>query len=268
LINLPIALGIKAIPLTAVILVAILCLFAPLFHGKTKVSSTATVLLLPLVLLAWHLHQNPTISKEQPLPTSLSYLYDLDQQTGYYFNYDVVKSTWNSQVFDQASSNLTVAEFRNQYKKPLKQLAQMPQPITLKAIDIQAKTTVNSLAKREVEITLTAHSETEILEIYSMQPLTVIKMSLDNRVAQLPEPMELTSGSRLLHHYFDGKKQIKLTLSLSPGQNIDWQVQSHATDLLKRPEFALQPRPENQIPKPFIKSDNTIAVQSFTFGFD
>lgn len=268
LINFPIALGIKAIPITAVILAAILSLFAPLFHGKPKVSSTALMSFIPLVLLLWHFHQNPTISKEHPLPTSLSYLYDLDQQTGYYFNYDVVKSAWNPQVFEQANSNLTVEEFRNRYKKPLKQLAQMPEPVSLQAIDIQARTTVNTLAKREVEITLTAHSETEILEIYSKQPLTVHKMSIDNRIAKLPEPMELTTGSRLLHYYFDGKKQIRLKLTLSPEQTIDWQVQTHTTDLLKRPELALKPRPDYQIQKPFIKSDNTIVVQSFAFGFD
>ncbi len=268
LVNFPIALGIKAIPLTAVIITAMLALYAPLFKGKPNLGTTVAVMLLPLVYLAWHFGQNPTISKQQPLPTSLSYLYDLDQQTGYFFNYDAIDSGWNQPLFESTKNNLSVSEFRNLYKKPLRSLASLTDPIALEGIDIVGKPLLSSMDKQEIEISLTAHSGTEILEIYSMSAMTVHSLSIDNRNILLEKPMELDAGNRFLHYYFDGKKQIKLRLTLSPEQSINWQIQTHTTDLLNRTEFNLEARPDNQIPKPFIKSDNTISVQSFTFGSD
>ncbi len=268
LINFPIALGIRALPLTAVIVTALLALFSPLFNSKPAIGTTFAVLLLPLAYLAWHFEQNPTISKQHPLPTSLSYLYDLDQDKGYFFNYDTVNSGWNEELFGNADSDISLKDFRKHYKKPLKNLSQMENPEPIKGIEIKAKKLLGGMDKPVIEITLNAHYETEILEIYSKTPLTVNKMSIDNRNAIFTEPLEILAGDRLLHYYFDGKKQITLRLTLSPGQQINWQVQTHTTDLLDRAEFKLEPRPETQIPKPFIKSDNTITVQSFTFGFD
>jgi hypothetical protein len=84
----------------------------------------------------------------------------------------------------------------------------------------------------------------------------------------LTQPLRLSSNQRLLHYYFNGKKQIKLSLEVNADQYLDWQVQSHSLDLLSRPEFNIIDRPEHQIPKPFIKSDNATVVQSFTFGLD
>ncbi|MEZ5472541.1 MAG: M20/M25/M40 family metallo-hydrolase [Marinicella sp.] len=268
LVNFPIALGIQAIPLTAVIMAALLALFSPLFRGKPTAVLTLAAMLTPLALLAWHFIQKPTISQQQPLPTSLSYLYDLDEKKGYFFNYDTVATDWNQQLFAHSENDSVINEFRSHYKKPLKNLASVAQPVALEGIDIQAEKLLGPLDQQEIEVTFTAHSKTEILEIYSKVPIIIHHMSIDKRNAVFESPLQLETGNRLLHYYFDGKKQIKLRLTLPPGQTIDWQLQSHSTDLLDHPAFKLQSRPDTQMPKPFIKSDNTITVQSFTFGSD
>lgn len=268
LVNFPIALGIKAIPLTAVIMVALMGLFIPLFNNKVSFYTIAITSLLPLIYLAWHFSQQPTISDEQPLPTSLSYLYDHDTRSGYFFNYDQVQTDWNKKLFNKTESQQQLTEFRHLYKKPLKNLAKATTPVEPPSIEISAKQLLGPLSEPEIEISFSTHANTEIMEIYSQQPLTIYEMSIDNRNAVLREPLELKAGDRLLHYYFNGKKQIKMKLKLEQGQILEWQVQSHTTDLLKQAEFGLSPRPSNQITKPFIKSDNTIAVQSFSFGLD
>jgi hypothetical protein len=268
LVNFPIALGIKAIPLTAVIMVALMGLLVPLFNGRISIKATAVIVLLPLIYLAWHFNQNPTISDEHPLPTSLSYLYDHDTQNGYYFNYDQTDHNWNQILFKKIEGNQKLVDFRSRYKKPLKTLALASDPIKIPKIEIKARSLLSPVHRPEVEITFTANSSTEIMEIYSNASLTVHKMSIDSRSAVLQEPIELNAGDRLLHYYFDGKKQIKMKLTLEQAQHLDWQIQSHSTDLLDRAEFDLEPRPSQQIPKAFIKSDNTIAVQSFSFSLD
>ncbi len=268
LINLPIALGIDALPLTAVILASLMALFLPVINPIKKLSHGILLLILPLGYLAFSLFQSPVVSAKHPHPTTLSYLYDIDSQQGHYFNYDVAGSGWHEGLFDSPQNQQQISRFWNQYKNPVRHLAAVDPAIPLQAIGIEASKPLRQGQHPTIEVTITANSDTEILEIYTKQGMTIHQLSIEGRNAILTEPLRLTSGQRLLQYYFNGKKQIKLRLEIEPGEHLDWQVQSHGLDLLTRPEFNIPNRPEHQIPKAFVKSDNTVVVQSFAFGLD
>ncbi len=268
LIGLPIAMGIDILPITAILVTWLLALFLPVISPVKKVFHALLLLLLPVGYLAYALFQVPTISAQHPHPTSLSYLYDVDQQQGHYFNYDVIQSGWTEDLFASAVSPQQLNLFRQLYKKPLRHLAAADPVIALKPIAINASKPLKQGPHQSIDFTLTAHANTEVLEIYTKQAITLHKLSIEGRNAVLTEPLELAAGQRLLHYYFNGKKQIKLSMELATDDHIDWQLQSHSLDLLSQSEFKIPARPEHQIPKPFIKSDNTIVVQSFSFGLN
>lgn len=267
-VNLPIALGVDALPLTAVVLAWILALFLPLISPLKRISHGLLILMLPLGYLAFSLFSHPTISSTHPHPTSLSYLYDVDTQQGHFYNYDVVNSGWNEDLFTAANQPTEMNGFRRQYKQPLRQLAAISPAIELPSIDIKAQRPLRQDNNQTIDLTITAQSNTDILEIYTNQPVTIHQLSIEGRNAILSEPLQIQTDQLLLRYYFNGKKQIQLQLNINSDDVLDWQVQSHALDLLKRSEFNLSARPDHQIPKPFIKSDNTVVVQSFTFGLD
>ncbi|TDR18446.1 M20/M25/M40 family metallo-hydrolase [Marinicella litoralis] len=268
IVNLPIALGIKAIPMTAVFLTLILGLFTPMIGHYGKTRYVILLVSLPLLYLTWHLTQQPTVSAENPHPTSLSYLYDQDNKIGYYFNYDVVNSGWNNNLFDRPSAPQDLNEFSMLYKKPVRNLTVLNNAIPIDDIKITARNLLSSNERLKIEVNITVNSESEILEIFTNNNISVHHFSIEGRHTALSEPMQLKSGDRLLQYYFDGKKQIKLILEISADQELEWQVQSHSLDLLSREDFKIQIRPKHQIQKPFIKSDNIISVQSFTFSND
>lgn len=268
IINLPIALGINALPVTAVSLSTLLGLFAPMFNVPIKYRYSLLLILLPLVYLSWHFYQQPSISHQHPHPTSLSYLYDQDSKEGFYFNYDVVDSGWNSDVFENTANSEKRIEFRNKYKKPVRNLSQLSDAIVIDGIVVEVKQSNYVNGKLRLELTFTANSNTEVLEIFTNEALTLYKLSIENRQADIASPMLLNQDNRLLQYYFDGNKQINLMVEIDVDQSIDWQIQSHTVDLLNDERFDRQPRPKHQIQKPFIKSDNTLSVQSFTFGND
>jgi len=266
IINLPIALGINALPITAVFLSSLLGLSIPMFNPAIKLRYALIFILLPLVYLSAYFLQQPSISQKHPHPTSLSYLYDQDSKEGFYFNYDVVDSGWNSEIFDQTAQPKQQAAFKQLYKKPLKNLTKLDQAVVIDGIQLDVKKQVFANQRLKLELAVTANSNTEILEIYTNEPLTLYGLSIENRQVVLPEPLLLNQGNRVLQYYFNGKKEIKIVIELNVDQALDWQIQSHSVDLLTREDFGLLPRPKHQIQKPFIKSDNTITVQSFTFS--
>lgn len=269
IVNLPVALGVSALPLTAVFLVWLLALFVPVISPIKKAFHALLLLVLPLGYLAFALFSEPSVSRSHPHPTSLSYLYDADTQKGYYYNYDVSQSGWTEHLFDAKSSTMdSRKDFSKQYHQPVRHLVEVTPAIKIKAIEIQAKKPLQQGKNQIIELNIKAKSETEILEIFTQQNITIHKLSIEGRNAVLSEPIKLRANQRLLQYYFNGDKQLNLRLEINYGERLEWQVQSHELDLLKRSEFNLPSRPEHQIQKPFIKSDNTVVVQSFAFGLD
>jgi len=265
LINLPIALGVNALPIIAVILVWIFGLFMPIITPIKKINRMFILLILPSGYLTYELFKAPTISAAYPHPTSLSYLYDSDTQQGYFYNYDVAQSGWTEHLFKSPEKSQDTDKFRKSYKQPVKNLVLTKPAIPLQNITIKAKKPLQQRSNKTIDIDIIANNNTELIEIYTRKDLTIHKLTIDERIMVFKEPIDLKSGQRLLRYYFNGKKQIKLRLETGLSDSLDWQVQSHGLDLLARPEFAIPGRPAHQIPKPFIKSDNTVVIQSFAF---
>lgn len=268
LINLPIALGVAALPMTAVLLAWLLALFVHLMGPMNGARQALILLALPVMYLLYEFLQKPLVSDHQPHPTSLSYLYDHELQSGHFFNYDVVMTGWHDELFNSHASEAAQQSFRQQYRKPVRHLTTLTEPIALPPIGIQLTTPLLQKQHRAFTLTLEGHDNTEVIEIFATEPMTIHRLGIEGRLAMLDQPLNIQAGQRWLQYYFDNKKSIQLTMEISLEDAVAWQVQTHSTDLLEQPEFKLSPRPSHQIQKPFIKSDNTIVVQSFTFDFD
>lgn len=268
LINLPIAMGVNSLPFVAVILTWLISLMLPIVSPTKKTYHLILVLLIPIAFLSYQLIQKPKFSELQPHPTSLSYIYDTENGNAYYFNYDRVESGWLADdFFNNSKSKDEVNAFRSTYKKPVINLKDSDVIKILKPISIESN---HSIFQKEntVDLTLTAHHNTEIIEIYSSVDLTINELVIDDRKAVLERPLKVKAGQRLLRYYYNGKKSIDLKVSYQQGETIDWMIQTHSLDLLSNSEFGIPERPPHQIPKPFIASDNVITVQSFTLGSD
>ena len=268
LVNLPVALGVGMLPTTAVLVVMILALFLPMISRIKRGLHGMVWLLVPLLWLLYQLNSEPAVSKQQPHPTSISYLYDADTATGHYYNYDVVGTAWLSDMFDQESSEQAINAFINNYRQPVRNLIKQEQPVVLQPVDITARSLLTRSHHHTVEVSIQVDSQTEIIEIYTNEPMRIHALTINGTTAQLAYPVSLDSGSKLIRYFYDGNKNLELTLEIDQGQGLDWQLQSHRFDLLTNKQFKLPERPADQIAKPFIKTDNSVVVQSFSFGFD
>ena len=89
-------------------------------------------------------------------------------------------------------------------------------------------------------------------------------MSINGRYTINGEAVKIRAGSRLIEYHMDGQKNLDIHITLEDGDVFDWQVISHQFDLLQNRNFDIKPRPTNQIPKPFVLTDNTAISQRFT----
>lgn len=268
LVNLPIALGLSALPITAVVLVWVLSLSWPVISPVKRASQLLMLLVFAAVLLAYQLDRNPSMTSTQPHPTSLSYLYDADKKQGYYYHYDRHASEWHQNLFEVTLNSQETSTFRQNYRKPVRQLAQAIDSVVLPQTIVTISKPLLRPNSAELLVDIQANNNTDVIEIYPQEDITITSMSIDGRKAVLSEPLEISAGNRLLRYYFNGQKNIRITLETTENKPFVWQIQSISNDLLRQPEFGLKNRPDNQIPKPFIQSDNAVVVQSVAFGSD
>jgi hypothetical protein len=268
LINLPIALGVAMLPATACLLVLILGLFTPAmaaFGNKTRVVISCAI---PVLLMAVALYHNRSFTSNTAHPTSLTYLYDSERQAGYWLSYDAVDNGWNDYLFTEPASQQQLDSFRSEHKKPLRRLQLMNDPVRIEPISTQVKKPLMQSGNTRIQVELKARRNSKLIEIYSQQDMTLNSIRFQDRTHRFTEPRLFSAGDRLVRYYLGSDKTLRLELELVETDSLDWLIQTHSVDLLEDARFALKPRPADQMPKPFISTDNIIVEQSLTFGLD
>jgi hypothetical protein len=268
LINLPIALGVAMLPATAVILSLLLGLFTPVMAPANRTSGVLLACAVPVLVMATLMFQTRSFTPAAAHPTSLSYLYDSDEQQGYFFNYDVHNSGWNDALFDHAVTAEQLRAFRQNHKKPARHLMQTDNPVMIKPIEVNFSHPRMPAEHQRLNVAIKAHQNSRMLELYTREQLVIHALKLNDRTHVFEEPLTFKAGQRWLRFYFDSRKRLDLELHIEQGQAVDWLLHTHSIDLLVDERFDLQPRPAHQTPKPFISTDNVIVSQSLTFGFD
>ena len=97
------------------------------------------LILLPVFYLFYHMHNHPGQTSSNPLPTSLSYLYDTDQEQGFFYQYDHINTEWCQAFFATTQGVEDIATFRKTYKKPLLRLNQVDQPVALSPMPVTTR---------------------------------------------------------------------------------------------------------------------------------
>lgn len=258
---LPVALGLKSTWIMALLLSCCVAMFSPMIASHRKQFSWL-LLLFPLAMFTW-VSSIDHISEDKPLPTSLSYLYDVDGQQGWFYSFDQTHNDWNGERFTQPQNQDNRHAFINQHKQAVKKLQKAAEVVALEAAKISVvRDKLNSNPSKQ-NIVYQGHAKTDLVQIYSLNNITIQQLSINGRYLINGDPINISAGSRLIEYHLDGQKQLDIHITLADGDVIDWQVISHQFDLLHHKGLAIPVRPTNQIPKPFVLTDNTVISQRF-----
>jgi len=265
MINLPVALGIWMTPAAMLILVLMMAPMSLWVEYSSGSDKTAWLLFIPVIYSAWIVFEYRQFTPYQPLPTSINYLYDVDTDEAFLFHADKRRGGWLNALFTKPLTEQASEDFQQTYKKPLTTLVssnlQAAYPATIKA-----QKPLSQAKHQRLSVTISAQPGTDILSIYTQQAMTLYSLAVGGRIHHFDEPMTLAAGYKLLEYHITDNPEITLQLAMSHDTRIDWQIQSHRTGLLS--EFNLDERPDNQMPKAFIKSDLVTTVQTWTFSND
>lgn len=263
LVNLPVALGIWMTPAAMLILVLMMAPLNAWIEGIQGKDKTAWLLIIPVFYCAWVVFEYRHFTPHQPLPTSINYLNDVDNQQAYLFHADNRRDDWLSDLFDNPLSEEATQDFQKTYKKPLTTLVHSDLMAAYPAT-VKARKPLNQMGHQRVDVTVSAHPDTAIVSIYTRQAMTLHSLAVGGRIHRFETPMHIAAGYKLIEYHITDNPTFTLQLALTDDSVLDWQIQSHREGLLA--EFNLPERPDNQMMKPFIKTDLITTVQHWTLS--
>jgi hypothetical protein len=66
----------------------------------------------------------------------------------------------------------------------------------------------------------------------------------------------------LITHYVSDNDPTRLELAFSAGSTLELTIYEASNDLLTNPLFSVPPRPQDQIPMPFVLNDAVLVIQT------
>lgn len=261
----PVGLGLKmmvtATLLTSLTFFLLLPVFGPV-KNKRRLAYILLALCFGFLLSA---HFSSGFDKENAKPTSLVYILDADKNTAQWATYDKVLSGWTSKYVDvdqaqpidpsfNALSSKYGTGFSYTSEAPIKNIAP---PII--------ETTMDTIIgdQRNLEICIMPQRNTNRLELFTNE-VEIIKAGI-NKIELSDYYLKNRKNRKLVTHYVSLNDYTELQITIPRESTLELTLYEASNDLLNNPLFTVPPRPEDNIPMPFVLNDAIVISKKIKF---
>ena len=265
--SLPVALGLKMLFATGILISLLFFLFLPLFGYFRRLKSFAVLCFLVFNVLIFVAHAYSDFSPERPKPNSLVYLQDLDQNTSTWYSYDEIVDDWTSEYFGKnpVATSHTESAFSSKYGTTLTFKAEAPNlDIPAPAVIIE-ETGQDSLNNQSYLMKIAPNRTINRMELFETKDVDFEEFKVNGLEA---EKVYLGENAfhmfkrrwkeRLLTYYASNMDTLRIEFSVQKGDVPEFVLYESAYDLIGNKELKVEKRPEGMIPRPFVLNDATI----------
>ena len=257
--QLPVALGLKFIPFSGLLLVLMLAPFVNSLQIPNNFPILQKILFICLALVFVLTELTASISDKRPNPDSLYYFQDNDLQEAYWLSYDSRPDDWNKDFFQKNKlTNKELSEFNKKYKRSFKISAKtdyknfsQPQVQLISKRDFSNKSIYQFKIKYLGDILF--------FDLINNNDITLLGLKVNKHNVNLEKIKPFKKNSRLLRLYTRNQAQFTFTIEVKPTDKLDFDLITLKPDLLENKAFDIPPRPKEYIAKPFIYSDSIIS---------
>lgn len=265
--NLPVALGLKMLFVTAIITSLLFFLFLPLFGYFRRLKSFAVLCFLIFNILIFIAHFNSDFNVERPKPNSLVYLQDLDENTATWYSYDRIVDEWTTEFFgeDPVENSHTESNFSSKYGSSFTFNSEAPLINIPEPEIIIEKKGIDSLKNQIYSLKIAPNRKINRMEIYETKDVDFKQFKVNGLEAD-----EVYLGEnafhmfkrrwreRLLTYYASNQDTLRIEFSIEKGDLPEFVLYESTYDLIGHKDLKVEARPEAMIPRPFVLNDATI----------
>ena len=193
------------------------------------------------------------------------YILDADKNTAQWATYDHVLSSWTSQYVEANKAepkNPSYDILSSKYGTGFTYTSEAPvKNIAPPKIETTLDTIIGD--HRKLEICLTPQRSTNRLEIFT-NDVEITKAAI-NRIELSEYYLKNRKNSKLVTHYVSNNDYTELQITIPKESALELTLYEASNDLLNNPLFTVPPRPENNIPMPFVLNDAILVSKKIKF---
>ncbi|MDG1571229.1 M28 family peptidase [Robiginitalea sp. M366] len=260
----PVGLGLKMLVaaslMTAFIFLLLLALLMQIPHRK-RWGSLGLIGALALLIAA---HFQSDFTPHRPKPTSLVYVQDADDGKTYWATYEKTPSDWTRAYLGnppQPAEHLGGRILSSKYGTGFSFMAEAPAK-TIPGPEVQVLQDTVTGASRHLILDILSRRDINRLEVFTgtaLEEATVNGIALDSFY------LARRRRGKLITHYVSDNEPTRLELTFPVSAALELEIYEASNNLLGHPEFTVPPRPEDQIPMPFVLNDAVLVVKKIAF---
>ena len=266
----PVGLGLKMLVGSCLITALLFGILLPVFgfYSKKGILSAVFILLAIVFFIKAHLTSNFTAERQKP--NSLVYYYDADTDETYWATYDKILDDWTKGYLgenpEEASNYITHAS-GSKYAKGYSFAVEAPaKKIPLFKAVLNSDTIINDIKKRT--FTIIPNRNVNQISLYVAEGVEFDFLSFNGQSLPLNNNENRASqkikSKELVRYYVSDKDSLEVSYEVSKDQKVSFTVMEYSYDLLDHPQFKINNRAENMMPKPFVVSDAIIVKKKIT----
>lgn len=258
----PVALGLKTLFISAILLVFIFGLMLPVFYQeKTKngwQTLTGFLALLFFVLATF----NSGFSIEKKKPNSLVFIQNSDTNTSYWASHNKTLDGYTKQYFNdqskQGGADLMAGKSKYNTSFNYYQKAENKN-IPISNIKINKDTLINN--QRNVSFTITPTRNIDKYELYTNTQIELTNFTVNGTLYDKGKAFTADKGTLLIYQMANTDKDLTISFTIDKNTEPDIVINEISNDLLSHPKFTIRPRSEIMMPMPFVVNDAIICTR-------
>lgn len=263
----PIGLGLKMLAGSAALTVLIFALLLPVFSAFEKKWIWSLVCFAGFLGFLIKAHLNSDFTPGKAKPNSLLYVYNADTDQAQWASYDREPDIWTRTYLGenpQPATALNKLPLFSKYDRKFSFATDaMPREIPEPTIHFLKDSAVGQF--RWLKIRITPNRPVHRYDIFAPPSLKIHRLKA-NGVAHLTQKGSLyeRQGSRVLSYYVAQNQPLELEFLINRSTPLNMQLLESSFDLMHSPLFAMQKRPANQMPMPFVMTDAICILKKIT----
>ncbi|MGB5554879.1 MAG: M28 family peptidase, partial [Flavobacteriaceae bacterium] len=263
--GIPVGLGLKMMVATTLLTTLTFVFLLPIFSYYKKKGLLAYLSLFLFAAFMVSAHLNSTFTKERPKPSSLLYVLDADVNTAQWATFEKHPSTWTTQylgadkkIADQLNKKTLSSKYSTGFTyvndAPLKELPVMK-------VEKTRDTVIG--AQRMLDICISHHRPVNRLDVFTNE--IPVEKAWVNSVPLSEYFLQNRLRNKLITHYISDNEYTDLQVVIPKDSVLELTLYEASNDLLDHPQFSISPRPENEIPMPFVLNDAVLVTKTIRF---
>lgn len=261
----PVALGSKMAVIGCVFTVLLFGLLLPVFgHYKNKKFLSILCFLFALVFLV-SAHFKSDFSETRQKPNSLIYYQDADTQKAYWMTYDKILDSWTKGYLGENPNEpskeiamVPTSKYNSGYtytsEAPLKEIQSFDTTLNMDTI-IEGD--------RKVSFTIFPKRKTNKIDLYANKDISFKSLEYNGNKLPLDSIDSLyreRKSDELLQYFLSNNDSLEVSFSIEKDTPVSFTAIEYSYDLMSNPEFTINKRPKDMMPKPFVVTD-AIAIK-------